>query len=158
MTNHNLFSQNIPAEAAAYIPPCGSSSYAFPWLWHCRMWWSTGNTAGFHAGLQQQEIGKRRSVFRLQLPNKDVIITTLTGLNGGCRRPIQCDRLLRSNLWGLIWQSPSHHYLLYIQNICVHPGTGWSQQVATIFFLFLIIKEEKLLYRLYHKSLNRRWK
>lgn len=43
----------LPAEAVACTLPGGSSSYAFPWLWHYRTWWSTGNTADFHAGLEQ---------------------------------------------------------------------------------------------------------
>lgn len=55
---HKVILWILPAEVVAYTLPGGSSSYAFPWLWHCRTWWSTGNTADFHAGLEGQDIAE----------------------------------------------------------------------------------------------------
>lgn len=53
---------------------------------------------------------------------KGVIAASLTGMNRGSRRSIQSDgfvgfcRLFR----GWIWQAPSHHDLLYVQDLRVH--------------------------------------
>lgn len=83
------------------------------------------------------------SVAFSKLELKAVTTAPLTGLNSGCRGSIQSDGfvwfcwLFRGNFWRWIWQSPSHHYLLYVQNLRVHPGSlgglnRHSQQLSWI--------------------------
>ena len=139
---------SLPAADAVCTVPDDSSSCVSPWLWSCRKWWSTGNTAGFHAGLEGHDEIMQINKIEVELNQIKlnwVKVVTLTGLDWGCRRSIQSDGfawfcwLFRGNFWRWIWQPPSHHYLLYVQNPRIHPGTlgcpnRHSQQYSWIQF------------------------
>lgn len=158
-TSGELNELTVPAEAVACTLPGGSSSYASPWLWHCRTWWSTGNTADFHAGLErggrQEEIREREIMQSYKVHLFKKLRSTLTGLNRGCRRSVQSDGfvrlcwLFRGSFWRWIRQSPSHHYLLYVQNPRVHPGVleGFLLALTTTFFFCIKTKETEQGYK-----------
>lgn len=118
---------NVPAEAVVCTPPDDSSSCAFPWLWHCRTWWNTGNTAGFHVGLRDH--ARKKEVISMFETEMNLWSSEpLTGLDNSSLGSIQDEWfvwlcwLFRGGFRRWIWQSPSHHDLLYIQDIWVHPA------------------------------------